>query len=218
MKESRLKGIYTRGRELFTINQVKGKTVYTEKLIKKDGTEFRTWDPFKSKLAAAINKGVSQIGIRPGSTVLYLGAAQGTTPSHVSDIVGKSGFIFALDFAPRAIRDLIFVCEDRKNMTPMLADANQPDTYSSQVFNVDVVYQDIAQKNQVEIFLKNFKYLKKGGFGLLAIKARSIDITKTSKEIFKRVRAQLEKETTIVDYRELNPFEKDHAMFVCKKK
>jgi len=217
MKKTRLDGVFG-GRDLFTKNLTPGKTVYTEKLTRAGDVEYRSWDPKKSKLAAGILKGLSQIGIRPGSVVLYLGAASGTTSSHVSDIVGKNGFVFALDFAPRVMRDLIFVCEDRKNMAPIYADANKPEEYEALVSEVDIIFQDIAQKNQTDIFLKNCKeFLKKGGFGLLAIKARSIDIKRKPKEIFREVRNQLEKKITIVDYRELDPFEKDHCMFVVKK-
>lgn len=50
--------------------------------------EYRAWNPFRSKLAAAILGGVDQIHIKPGAKVMYLGAASGTTVSHVSDIVG----------------------------------------------------------------------------------------------------------------------------------
>ena len=50
--------------------------------------EYRVWNPFRSKLAAAILGGVDKIHIKPGSKVLYLGAASGTTVSHVADIVG----------------------------------------------------------------------------------------------------------------------------------
>ena len=46
------------------------------------------WNPFRSKLAAAILGGVDKIHMKPGSKVLYLGAASGTTVSHVSDLVG----------------------------------------------------------------------------------------------------------------------------------
>lgn len=50
--------------------------------------EYRVWNPFRSKLAAAILGGVDQIHMSPGSKVLYLGAASGTTVSHVADVVG----------------------------------------------------------------------------------------------------------------------------------
>jgi fibrillarin-like pre-rRNA processing protein len=206
--------------DILTVNLTPGKKAYDEKLVIQNSIEYREWNPFKSKLGAAIMLGCPNIGLRKGSVVLYLGASTGTTPSHVSDIVGKEGFVFALDFAPRVVRELVFLCEERDNMAPLLEDANQPDGYKEKIpKHVDVVYQDIAQKNQAEIFLKNCRlFLKSGGFALLAVKARSIDVSKQPKEIFRKVRQEIEKELTIIDERKLEPFEKDHIFFVCKKR
>ena len=104
-------------------------------------------------------------------------------------------------------------------MTPILADANKPESYMHRVCMVDFLYQDVAQRNQLEIFIKNCKgFLKRDGFAMLCIKSRSIDIAKKPREIFREVRNQLEKEITVVDYRELDPFQKDHCLFVCKNK
>lgn len=204
---------------LYTQNLVPGKKVYGEDLVTMEGVEYREWNHNRSKLAAAILKGSPNIGMRKGDTVLYLGASSGTTPSHVSDIVGKKGFVFALDFAPRVVRQLVYLCEERENITPILGDANKPDNYADKVCLVDVVYMDIAQRNQEEIFLKNCKaFLKKEGYALLAVKARSIDVTKKPRQIFEKVRKVIEKELTIIDSRILDPFEKDHCMFICKKK
>lgn len=221
MKQSKFQGIFEirKGKKniLLTKNLVQGSTVYDEKLVREGKTEYREWNPLKSKLAAAILKGVREIGIKKGSVVLYLGASYGTTVSHVSDIV-ENGFIFALDSAPRVVRDLVFVCEERTNMTPMLYSANHPEEYKDKIVEVDVVYMDIAQKQQAEIFLKNVDmFLKKDGYGLLAVKARSIDVTKNPKKIFEEVRKKLEKHLKIVDSKQLDPFEKDHMMFVCQK-
>ena len=208
-----------RRKQLYTQNLVAGKDVYGEKLVKQDNTEYREWDPFKSKLASAILKGTPNIFIRNNDVVLYLGSASGTTVSHVSDIIGNEGFIFAVDIAPRVMQDLIFLCYERKNIAPMLADANKPDELKQRISAVDVIYQDVAQKNQIEIFLKNVKlFLKSEGYALLAVKARSVDVTKHPKQIFKQVKEILEKNMTIIDYRELEPFQKDHCMFICKKK
>ncbi len=203
---------------LFTINLASGKKVYDEKLVQQDNKEYREWSTYSSKLATLILKGCLNIGLRKDDVVLYLGSASGTTVSHVSDIVGEGGFIFAVDIAPRVMRDLVFVCEDRKNIAPILADANKPENFIERVSEVDIVYQDIAQKNQVDIFLKNIDlFLKDKGYALFAVKARSIDVTKNPKEIFKNVRKELEKYLTIIDFRLLDPYQKDHCMFVCKK-
>jgi fibrillarin-like pre-rRNA processing protein len=220
MKKSRIFEVYedNRGR-LYTINLNPCKKVYDERLVKEKGIEYREWNARKSKLAASILKGSPNIFIRKGDVLLYLGCSTGTTVSHVSDIVGKDGFVFALDFAPRVMREMVFVSEDRKNIAPILGDANRPETFLDKVSEVDVVYQDIAQRNQVDIFLKNVElFLKKGGYALLAVKARSVDVTKKPKAIFNQVRQRLEKELTIIDSRTLEPYQLDHCMFICKKK
>ncbi|MBU0667440.1 MAG: fibrillarin-like rRNA/tRNA 2'-O-methyltransferase [Nanoarchaeota archaeon] len=204
---------------IFTKSISKEQSFFDEKVVREGNDFFREWDPNRSKIAAALKKGLSQLGIKEGQNVLYLGAAHGYTPSFVSDIVGQNGFVFGVEFSPEVARDLVFLSEKRTNIAPIVADANHPEEYKDRVLNIDVIFQDISQKNQVEIFLKNCDYfLKEGCFGLLAIKARSIDVSKKPKILFKEVREKLEKHITIVDYRELDPFEKDHAFFVCKKR
>ena len=222
VKQSKIFEVYEseqgRRKQLCTINLIPGQNVYGEKLVKENNVEYREWDAYKSKLAASILKGSPNIGIRKDDVVLYLGSASGTTASHVSDIVGNDGFIFAVDIAPRVVRDLIFLCYKRKNIAPILADANRINELIERVSAVDAVYQDVAQKNQIEIFLKNVGlFLKNDGYALLAVKARSIDVTKNPKQIFKEVKERLEKDLTIIDYRELEPFQKDHCMFICRK-
>lgn len=204
---------------IYTKSIFPGKKFFAERLVKLRGDEFRELNPERSKLGAAILKGLSQTGIKEGSLVLYLGASHGYTPSFISDIVGLSGFVFCLDFAPRVVRDLVFVCEARSNMVPLFENALLPQSYKDKVPLVDVVYQDVAQRDQVGIFLSNCDvFLKPGGFGLLAVKPRSIDVSRKPKDIFREVRSLLEKVVTIVDYKELDPFEVDHAFFVVKKK
>ncbi len=206
-------------KKLYTLNLTPGKRVYGEELIKQNNIEYRSWDAYSSKLAAAILNKCGNIFLRKDNVVLYLGSASGTTVSHVSDIVGTDGFIFAVDVAPVVMKDLIFNCKERKNIVPILANANNVKELMERISMVDVVYQDIAQKNQVEILLKNInKFLKKDGYALIAIKARSIDVTKYPKQIFNEVREKLEKELIIVDYRTLEPYQRDHAFFICKNK
>ena len=210
---------YEKRRQLYSINLVPGKKVYGERLISENGIEYREWDAKKSKLASSILKGSPNVGIRKNDVVLYLGSASGTTVSHVSDIVGDGGLIFAVDIAQRVMRDLIFLSYLRKNIVPILADSNKTDLLKERVCTVDILYQDVAQKNQLDIFLKNGDlFLKSGGYALLAVKARSMDVTKNPRQIFREVKEILEKEMTIIDQRDLEPFQRDHAMFICKKK
>src|SRR3989344_1532868 len=207
-----------RRRYLYTQSLVPGKKVYGEKLFTENNVEYRQWDVSKSKLASVILKGASNVGIRQGDSVLYLGSSTGTTVSHVSDMVGTNGIIFAVDIAPRVMRELVFLSQSRKNIVPVLVDSSKTDVLKERVSAIDVLYQDVAQKNQVEIFLKNASmFLKEGGYGLLALKSRSIDVTKQPKRIYKEVLEQLEKHLKVIDYREFDPFQKDHAMFICKK-
>jgi fibrillarin-like pre-rRNA processing protein len=208
----------TRG--IFTKNLVPGQDVYGEKIIKHKGEEYRNWDPKRSKLGAAIKKDINQLGLKTSSVVLYLGSSSGTTVSHLSDMIANNkGIIYALDFAPKVTRELIFVAEKRKNIIPLLADANKPETFANKISKADLVFMDVAQKNQTEIFTKNCNtFLRKNGFGVLALKARSIDVAKKPSIIFREVKAELEKSFTIVDYKTLDPYEKDHAIYVIKKK
>lgn len=222
IKPTKLQGLYEgagRQRRLYTLSIAPGKSVYGEFVYRDNGEEYREWDPESSKICSALHKGLSQLGFKPGDYVLYLGCASGTTVSHVSDIVGPKGAVYAVDMAPRVLRDMVFVAEDRPNIAPILADANDYRSLAKQVTQADFLFQDIATKDQLGIFLQSVgMFLKSGGFAMLAVKARSIDVTKRPKDIFAQVRKELEKTLVIVDYRELDPFQKDHCLFMVKKK
>lgn len=213
MKPAGINGVFKDKNKLFTENpeSCKGIKVYNERFINFNGKQFRSWNPYRSKLAAAILKNLN-FEIKSNYEVLYLGAATGTTVSHISDII-KNGVIFAVENSAIAIKDLIEVSEKRKNIIPILEDANHPDRYNSIVCTVDMIYQDISQRNQSEIFIKNAKrYLKKEGQGLLMVKARSINVSLKPKEVFKIVSDDLEKSNFKVEnVIELLPYEKDHA-------
>jgi fibrillarin-like pre-rRNA processing protein len=206
------------GKGLFTKNLTPGKKEFSENLKQANGSEYREWEPKRSKLAAAIVKGVNIKGINEDSVVLYLGASHGYTPSFMSDICAK-GKIFALDFAPRVVRDLVYVCMNRKNMCPILGNANKPEEYFHKVGMVDLVYMDIAQRNQAEIFLKNIRmFLKPKGIAMIAVKAKSINVAEKTEKIFKDFRREIEPEVKVLDSKYIGPFQKDHMFFVVEKK
>ncbi len=206
-------------RKIATRNLTPGLKVYGEELISVKNIEYRLWDPTRSKLAAALVKGLKFNPIVPGCKVLYLGAASGTTPSHVSDILGAKGFLFCIEFSPRSTRDLVFLCEKRENMVPILDDARYPKNYEFLVDKVDVVYCDVAQPDQAKIIADNgHVFLKRGGYLLLAIKARSISSTKNPSVVYKQQMEILEEEGyEILEAIDLHPLEKDHAMILAKK-
>jgi fibrillarin-like pre-rRNA processing protein len=195
-----------------------GRTVYGEKVVREDNKEFRIWSPRRSKLAAAIRKGLSEMPIRPGSRVLYLGAASGTTVSHCSDIVGPEGVIYAVEFSQRTARELINLAASRQNVIPIVEDARHPTRYAPIVGPVEVVYQDVAQPNQAEILYRNLRtFCSFGAYGMLAIKARSIDSASDINEIYNRELSALEEHgLQVVENIDLSPLEKDHRFIVCR--
>jgi fibrillarin-like pre-rRNA processing protein len=204
---------------LVTRNMTPGRTYYGEPTYMVDGVEYRSWNPTRSKLAAAIMKGIGVMPVRPGAMVLYLGAASGTTVSHVSDILGETGHIWALDFAPRALRDLLDkVARYRSNVSPILGDANRPMEYSHIVPMVDTVFADVAQPNQAEIVVKNASmFLKEGGWAMLSIKSRSVDVRRKPRDVYDAQVGVLEGGGLKVrEFVELDPYEKDHAMALAE--
>jgi fibrillarin-like pre-rRNA processing protein len=157
--------------------------------------------------------------IKAGSSVLYLGAATGTTASHISDIVGEEGVVFCVEFAQRSMRDLLQVCERKQNMFPIMGDARQPQDYSEGIGKVDVIYQDVAQPDQDSIFLKNSQlFLEKGGWGMIAIKSQSIDVTKEPRIIFEKFVAKVGSEIEVTDQINLAPYDLEHLFIAGRKK
>ncbi len=222
-EHEKFKGVYElefddHSRRLATVSMTPGVKTYDEKLVKIEGKEYRVWDPYRSKLSAAIMRGLREMPVAPGSKVLYLGAASGTTASHISDIVGPEGLVYCIEFSSRSLRDLLVNCERRPNMVPILADATQLDQYRMVVEGVDVVYQDVAQLEQTGILLENVRvFLKRGGYAFIALKARSIDVTKEPRDIFVTEIRKLEKELELVDSKLISPYSLDHAVVLLKK-
>jgi fibrillarin-like pre-rRNA processing protein len=190
-------------KEFATPNLVQGQTVYGEKLVKINDEEYRIWDPFRSKLAAALKKGLRNFPINPGDKILYLGASTGTTVSHVSDLVGNKGLVFAVEPAVRVAREL-----------PIIEDARRPDSYFSVFGNVDLVYCDIAQSDQTEIAIKNCNaFLKNKGIMLIVIKTRSIDVTMSPQSVVTMESKKLKQNSFHINQTiNLDPFDKDHAL------
>lgn len=204
---------------LATRNLTPAKNVYGERLIKFEDVEYRLWDPYRSKLAAAILKRLKTVSIQAADKVLYLGAASGTTASHVSDIVGENGHVYCVEFASRVMMELVNnVCEFRKNMSPIMADARLPERYSALVEKVDDVYCDVAQPEQAKILADNADvFLKEEGWTMLAIKARSIDVTEEPSQVYKKEVETLKKRGfQISEVLHLEPYDKDHVMVVAQ--
>ncbi|CAG8748957.1 13244_t:CDS:2, partial [Cetraspora pellucida] len=212
-----------RGKEdlLVTKNLVSGESVYGEKRISVEGpdgikTEYRVWNPFRSKLAAGILGGVDDIYIAPGKKVLYLGAASGTTVSHVADIVGPEGIVYAVEFSHRSGRDLINVAKKRTNVIPIIEDARHPQKYRMLMNMVDVIFADVAQPDQARIIALNaHHFLKNNGNIVISIKANCIDSTVEAATVFAREVKKLQEERIKPQEQlTLEPYERDHALVI----
>ena len=201
-----------------TKNLAPGQRVYGERLYQYQGEEYREWNAYRSKLAGALLKGLVELPIRRGDKILYLGIASGTTASHISDIIGKEGRIYGVEFAPRVMRDLIVVVSERSNIYPILADARFPERYRHLVEGVDGLYADVAQPDQAEIVVRNARlFLKDGGYMLMAVKARSIDVTLEPSEVYRKEVETLKRGGfELVDVVHLDPFDRDHAMIYAR--
>ena len=208
--------VFTEKNKLYTKSIDPKKRVYHERLVYFDDEEYREWSPSRSKMSAYLSLGGKHFFFKEDSKVLYLGAANGTTVSHISDIAHK-GKIYAVEFSPRSFRDLVKISETRKNINPILADATNPEEYSFIVEKVDIVYSDVAQKNQADILADNMeRYCAR--YGYLCLKSRSEDVTLNPKVVLENTEKILKKRgLKIIDSFSLEPYEKDHNMIVVEK-
>jgi fibrillarin-like pre-rRNA processing protein len=209
----------TKDKFLATQNLINGNSVYGEKIIKIEDVEYRLWDPFRSKLAGAILKGLKENPIKESSKVLYLGASTGTTVSHVSDIIGNKGILFTVEPSVRVARELLEnVCSKRNNIIPIIADARNYSKYFGYFGYVNNIYCDIAQPDQTTIAIDNCKsFLNDKGDLLIVIKSRSIDVLEDPKTVALNEAKKLEENNfTIIQTINLEPFEKDHYIIHAK--
>lgn len=183
---------------------------YGEKIFELRGELYREWTPWRSKLSAVIVKGY-EIDLSGSEKVLYLGAASGTTVSHLSDIVDE-GIIYAVEYSAKPFKKLLELAKTRDNIIPIFGDASKPWEYSGIVEKVDLIYQDISQKNQVEILKLNSDFfLKNQGKILMMVKAKSIDSTAEVTEVFVRVLNEISRKFKIIFKDILEPFHRDHV-------
>src|ERR1041385_1830732 len=216
MRPTGLAGLYEDKGFLWTENKVPGHAVYGERLRKAMGREFRHWTPFRSKLCALAPRAPPRPWPDPAGDVLYLGASTGTTVSHVSDLT--SGMVYAVEFSPRSVRDLLWNVEPRPNVVPILEDAGKPERYAPYIAKpVATLIQDVAQRHQVDLFLRNLPFLRPGGLGFLFVKARSINVAMPPADIYAAMESRLaEAKVPIMKQVDLEPFEQDHRAFVVR--
>ncbi|EEZ93289.1 MAG: Non-specific serine/threonine protein kinase [Candidatus Parvarchaeum acidiphilum ARMAN-4] len=206
-------------RTLVTLSAYGEKSVYGEKIFNFGGKIYREWVPYRSKFSAAFYKGLNGVDIKDSYKVLYLGASSGTTVSHVSDIVGTNGQVFAVEIAEEMAVNLILLAEERNNIFPIVDDARKPENYKIDIPMCDLLYQDVAQRDQTDIFIKNSDlFLKSGKIGIFAIKTRSIDVSTDPKEVVRNEIRKLRGKFDILREINLYPYQKDHSLLILRKK
>ncbi len=201
-----------RGRDLYTENLEPGQRTYGEDLRREHEREYRRWDPFRSKLAGYLLKDPEAALPAAVRSVLYLGGAHGTTVSHLSDLYPEAE-IFVVEKSPIVFAPLLALARRRANLLPLLADAQLPERYAADVGRVDLLYQDLAQRRQAEIFVDNARVtLRPGGAGLLMLKVRSVTQSRPTARIVAEARTVLRDAGfppgPPVD---LRPYSKEHA-------
>lgn len=209
--------VFSRSGRIYTESLVPGKSVYGEKLA--EGGKYREWIPNRSKLCAAIKKGLSCMPIKGGSKILYLGASTGTTVSHISDIVGTAGIVYAVEFSERVFRELAMFSKARQNIVPVLSDARKMSEYWW-IEECGCVYCDIAQPDQTEIALRNAReFLSEKGYLMIAVKSQSIDVTKKPEKVYAQESEKIiNAGFSVNEIIDIEPFEEKHAFIVARKK
>ena len=193
---------------------VERRTVDGERVLATRGPDgdWREWDPRRSKLGAMLDRGV-ETGLEGGETVLYLGAAAGTTVGHVADVAGP---VYAVEFAPRPMRDLLELAAARDRVIPLLKDARRPATYGHVVEPVDVIVQDVATRGQARVAIENRRFLAPDGRLLLAVKARSEDVTAAPESVFESVLGDLSSAYEVLATERLDPLHEAHLGVVAR--
>lgn len=210
--------VFSENDKIYTLTNDK-KSIYGEKVIKKDNQFYREWNPFRSKIAAALMRKLKKLNIKENSNILYLGCASGTTVSHISDII-KKGIVFAVDISQKEMMLLYLKLKKRDNVAPILANASKPEIYYDNISNVkiDFIIQDIAIINQIEILIKNAdKYLVKNGEIYLSLKTKSISQNIEPTEILESAKLELKKHFTLLKSINLRKYEDNHWLLHLKK-
>ena len=218
-------GVKKEGKSIWTRNANKGVSVKGERRKRTGKIEWRRWDPYKSKVAAALlktNGDPSQILPDPGSVCLYLGASSGTTVSHIHDHVcgaenHHNGQLMAIEISPRMMRDLQTLAEQRKGLIPVLTDARDVNGYATMMRGkAQWIHQDLSIADQAQNFISIAeKILSKGGTGILSLKAateRSIEGEDESR--FARAESLLRQSSLdFIERIDIEQYQKQHAVF-----
>ena len=206
-------------KKLATLNNADVNKIYNEKLIEMDGKQYNIWNPYTSKLAAAIVNGMEIFPILKKTQILYFDTTVDKTLNHISDIIGVNGRIFV-------VRDIIenskkFLEDDSNNRTNVVSITQEkksiPAKFVPNIETVNVVYVDIAQNNETDVAIQNCKnYLINGGFLMLVVPTRKIDFANNPDRQNLEERQKLQSSFEIIQQINLTDFFKEHSMIIAK--
>ena len=211
----RLHAVERRDRtELWTETEAAPPSVYGERWTERDGRTLRAFDPTRSKLAAGLVRGWEGPLPEPGERWLYLGAASGTTASHVADLVGPEGAVYALERSLRPFARLLALAERWPSLLPVLADARNLVSYLALVPPVDGLYADVAQPDQIEIVLANAREFLTGPNAavVVALKTASMGRDAPASGHLHRAEASLHDPLDLDPAVRLDPFHRGHFL------
>jgi len=205
-------------KKLATLNNAGINEAYNEKLTEINGKQYNVWNPYTSKLAAAIVNGMEIFPILKKTKVLYLNGTIEKTLSHISDIIGVNGKIFILrDINENSKNFLENVMNDRTNVFTITRDNGDPAKFSSKSEMVNVVYVDITQHNETEVAIQNCKrYLRDGGFLMLVVPTKKIDFVNNPNGQNLEEIQKLQSSFEIIQQINLTDFFKEHSMIIAK--
>jgi fibrillarin-like rRNA methylase len=191
--------------------------VYGERVVSVGSGWWRRWDPYRSKLSSALVKGFEGPVPQPGERWLYLGAATGTTSSHIADLVGPTGAVYAVEMSLRPFARLLRLAERYPNLLPILGDARRPEDYAGWVPPVDGVYSDIAQADQVGIARRNADlFLRDGKPLLLVLKLSSLGRDRAPEALVERSLIELRPFRAVSPPLALEPFHRQHRFLAAR--
>ena len=176
--------------------------------LKSEG-KWISWNAYHSKLSAYILGKGQNWPFTNKSKILYLGSAEGNTVSFLSRIC-NNGEIIAVDSSAIAMSELVALAEKKTNIIPFLGDAHFPEKYQAYARNPDILYQDIAQNDQIEIFVRNYRFFNPI-CGYLMIKSRSI--SGNDKNIFDKIENTLKKEFNVLEIIDIKKWAKGHRAY-----
>ena len=130
-------------------------------------TQYRNWNPFYSKLAAALFNGLEIFPFKSDSKIFYSDNSSNTTLNHLLDIIDSKGMIYLQKNNAAKIKNLknVVIIDQEKNST--LFNHDRKETF-------DVIYLDMTISENLQTQILNHEMtLKNLGFLIIILNSIS---------------------------------------------